>query len=461
VTEPHELGAVELRRRFLARELSPLEALESCAQRIESSAGFNAFTALGLPRAREAALAAERAYAAGEGDAGPLLGVPVAVKDLIDTAGLPTTYGSTMFMSNVPSHDAACVARLRAAGAVLVGKLNLFEMAWGITSSNDLHGDCLNPWDPSRSAGGSSGGSAAALALLAVPLTLGTDTGGSIRIPAAFCGVMGFKPSFGRVSTDGVFPLAPSMDHVGPMARRPEDLALAMHALTGREFGAPGELPGGLRAGTWAGPTGLELDDGARAALDAAAAALRRAGADVEPVGAPALDGALETFTTIQLVEALRAHRERGVYPARRHEYAQVIADRLERAQSIEPGRHAAAEAARRELRESLDVLLARCEILVSPVAPIGAPPLGAEREVTSGTGRGLRQVVMGYTVPQSLAGLPACAVRAAIGPDGLPRGVQVTGRPGADTTVLAAAAAIWRDDGELQARWPEVASAA
>lgn len=454
MTEAFELGACELRRRFLARELSPVEALESCAGRIEETARFNTFTVLALDQAREAARAAERAYSSGDAGMRPLLGIPVAVKDLIDTAGIRTTYGSRMFAGAVPSRDAACVARLRAAGAVLVGKTGLFELAWGITSSNELHGDCLNPWDAARSAGGSSGGSAAALALRQVPLTLGTDTGGSIRIPAAFCGVMGLKPSFGLIGTEGVFPLAPSLDHVGPMARRPDDLALAMAALQGRETEpAPGR-GSGLSVAVWRGPAATDPDDATRAALDAAVKALA-GGGTVEPVAAPALDEALETFGTIQLVEALRAHSERGLYPARREEYAPVIADRLERAGSIGADQRAAAEAQRRELVGFFDELFARFDVLLSPVAPIAAPPLGAERKAASGTARGLREVVMGYTVPQSLAGLPACAVRAGIGADGLPRGVQVSGPRGADARVLAAAAAIWEDDPAMQERWP------
>ena len=458
MSEPYELGAAELRRLFLRRELSPTEALESCAARIEETARFNAFTVVAFDEAREAARAAERAYAAGDGEARPLRGVPVAVKDAIDTAGLQTTYGSAMFARHVPTRDAACVARLRAAGAVIVGKTSLFELAWGITSSNALHGDCLNPWDPARSAGGSSGGSAAALALRQVPLTLGTDTGGSIRIPAAWCGVMGLKPTFGRVATEGVFPLAPSLDHVGPMARRPEDLALAMTALGAEPLES--FPPGGGRAAVWEGPPGPELDTAGRDALEAAGAALARAGWAVEPVDEPALDGAVHVFATIQGVEALATHRELGLYPERREEYPPEIGRRLDRAREIDPRRYEAAQEARRALLARLDELLGRFDVLVSPVAPLAAPSLGAEGEVVAGAARGVRAAVLPYTVPHNLAGVPAAAVRTAVDRDGLPRAVQVSAARGRDAAALAASAVIWADDPGLQTRWPSALDA-
>lgn len=451
--EPHELGVVELRRAFLARELSPVEALDSCARRIEATAGYGAWARLALDEAEAAARDAERAYAAGEGEERPLLGVPVGVKDVMDTAGLETSHGSAMFAGRVPERDAACVARVRAAGAVIAGKTNLFELAWGITSSNRYLGDCLNPWDRSRSAGGSSGGSGAALALDQVPLTLGTDTGGSIRIPAAFCGAMGLKPTFGRVSFDGILPLALPFDHAGPMARRPEDLALALAVLEGAPA-QPGEAP--RRAGVWTGPPGHELDDGARAALDAAVAALERSGCALEPIEDAALDGALEVFATLQGSEALRTHGEHGLFPQRRDEYPEEIARRLEAARSMTAERLDAARAELRTLVARLDELLARVDVIVSPVAPVAPPRLGEEREVRSGSARGIRESVLPYTVPQNLTGLPACAVRTAIDGDGLPRGVQLTAARGADAGALAAAAAIFDADPELQARRPE-----
>jgi aspartyl-tRNA(Asn)/glutamyl-tRNA(Gln) amidotransferase subunit A len=454
VTALHELGALQLREGFLARKLSPVEVLEACASRIEATASFNTFVTLALEEARTGAREAERAYAAGDTQGRPLLGIPVAVKDLFDTAGLRTTYGSAMFAKHVPKADATAVALLRAAGALIVGKTSLFEFAWGIGSQNEANGACLNPWDRERSAGGSSGGSAAALALQQVPLALGTDTAGSIRIPAAFCGVMGLKPTLGRLSTDGVFPLARSLDHVGPMARRPEDLAIAMSVLDGGHWRQCERPP--LRVAVWHGPPDSDLDEGARAALEAAADALARQGGRVERLSGLEIDDALAPFTTIQLVEALEAHQGQGLYPRREAEYTPAIAKRLERARAVRLGDYLSAGTARRTIANSFGRLFREWDILLSPISPVPPPKLGEEAAVRSGRAHGLRDAVLGYTVPQSIAGLPACAVRTAMGSDGLPRGVQLAGPRGADRRVLAAAAMVWGDDPELQSRWPE-----
>jgi aspartyl-tRNA(Asn)/glutamyl-tRNA(Gln) amidotransferase subunit A len=456
VTALHELGALELRERFRARELSPVEVLEACATRIEETAEFNTFVTLALDEARERAREAERAYAAGEAEERPLLGIPVAVKDLFDTAGLRTTYGSAMFARHVPRADAEVVARLREAGALIVGKTSLFEFAWGISSQNTANGDCLNPWDAERSAGGSSGGSAAALALRQVPLALGTDTAGSIRIPAAFCGVMGLKPTVGRLSAEGVFPLAPSLDHVGPMARRPEDIALAMGVLDGGHWRHCERPP--LRVAVWHGPPDPELDDDTAKALDAAADALVRQGGRVERVSGLEVDDAVAPFATIQLVEALESHQARGLYPRRSDEYTPQIAKRLERGRAVRLGDYLSAGTARRAIASAFARLFRDWDILLSPISPVPPPKLGEESEVRSGRARGLRDAVLGFTVPESIAGLPACAVRASIGSDGLPRAVQIAGPRGSDRRVLAAAAMVWGDNPELQSIWPEPA---
>ena len=216
------LGVDELRRRYRERQVSPIEVIDALGPRIERAQPLlNAFTTLSLDRAREEAAVAERRFA--KGDERPLEGIPLGVKDLLDTEGVRTTYGSAIFESHVPRADAEAVRRARDAGAIVVGKTGTHEFAWGITSENPHYGPCRNPWDTERISGGSSGGSAVALAAGLVALAIGSDTGGSIRIPAAFCGVTGLKPSYARVSTAGTFPLAPSLDHVGPMAQRPLD----------------------------------------------------------------------------------------------------------------------------------------------------------------------------------------------------------------------------------------------
>jgi aspartyl-tRNA(Asn)/glutamyl-tRNA(Gln) amidotransferase subunit A len=186
---------------------------------------LGAFTTLCLERASEEARSAEQAYLGGMGQ-GPLAGVPFGAKDVFDSEGIRTTYGSAMFSDHIPAADAAAVRRAREAGGILIGKTQTHEFAWGITSVNFLMGTSRNPWSVERFSGGSSGGSAVALAAHLVPLALGTDTGGSIRVPSAFCGIVGLKPTYGRISKAGIFPLANSLDHPGPMARTPIDAAL-------------------------------------------------------------------------------------------------------------------------------------------------------------------------------------------------------------------------------------------
>ena len=221
------LTAVELRAAFAARELSPVETIDAAAERAE----LGAFITLTLDRGARAGARGRARVRARE--ARPLEGLTLAVKDLFDTAGVRTTYGSKIYADHVPDADAALVRRAKEAGAIVVGKTLTHEFAWGITSVNPHYPPCRNPYDPERVPGGSSGGSAVALATGAAALALGTDTGGSIRIPAAFCGVSGLKPTYGALSLDGVHPLAPTLDHPGPMARTPADVRLFWEALTG------------------------------------------------------------------------------------------------------------------------------------------------------------------------------------------------------------------------------------
>src|SRR4051794_24185076 len=227
-------SAVELRAAFLARERSPVELIDQVATHPE----LGAFVTLDLENARTQAMHAEAAYRRGE--ARPLEGLTLGVKDLCDTAGMRTTYGSRIFDGHVPARDAWAVKRANDAGAIVVGKTLTHEFAWGITTVNAPCPPCRNPYDPNRVPGGSSGGSAVALATGQVALALGSDTGGSIRIPASFCGVSGLKPTYARISTEGIYPLAPSLDHARPMARTPADVRLFYEALAGR---APAEKP--------------------------------------------------------------------------------------------------------------------------------------------------------------------------------------------------------------------------
>jgi aspartyl-tRNA(Asn)/glutamyl-tRNA(Gln) amidotransferase subunit A len=382
--------------------------------------------------------------------------VPFAVKDLVDTEGVVTTYGSAMFEGHVPREDATAVRLLRRAGAILVGKTQLHEFAWGITSVNERMGSSRNPWAPDRIPGGSSGGSAVALAARDVPLALGTDTGGSIRIPASFCGVAGFKPSYGRVGLAGVWPLAPSLDHAGPMARTPGDARLALRALCGDDPGGDTEVvPEGVRVGACADLHLVPLGEDVGAALGDALRTLQACGAELVETSFPEAGLIVPTFATVQRAEALHVHRRAGLYPERRGEYGEDVRDRLEQAQAETLASYLDAAASRRLLCDACTRLFREIDFLVTPVTACPPPRIGDDVVHHLGEPRSLRDVVMPFTALQDLAGLPACALRAGFDADGIPVGVQITGPPGADGLVLAAAAALFDATPELQASWP------
>lgn len=401
------LSATELVAGYRAREFTPVEVIDSVGVRIEALDGLlGAFTTLCLDRARDEAAALR------PDDQRPLAGVPFGAKDLLDSAGVRTTYGSALFAEHVPSVDAAAIASLRAAGALLVGKTQTHEFAWGITSVNPSIGSSHNPWDPQRIPGGSSGGSGVALAARMVPLALGTDTGGSIRIPAAFCGVMGFKPTYGRIDVAGAWPLAPSLDHVGVMARTPDDLELLYRALIASE------LPGDGREVVCA-------QDDLEWACDA-----------------------FDVFAVVQAVEAARVHAGAGLFPDRAGEYGADVRQRLERAVEVDPLAYVDAARRREELRGRFAQVLAGGALLETPVATV--PPPRPQDTAT------LRGMVMPHTTPQNLAGLPACSVRRGFDDDGLPIATQITGAAGDDAGVLRAARRAYEAAGSaVQDAWP------
>jgi aspartyl-tRNA(Asn)/glutamyl-tRNA(Gln) amidotransferase subunit A len=416
-----ELSAHELIAGYRALEFSPLEVIDALAARIEElDPRLGAFTTLCLDRAREEA----KAYR--PDDPRPLAGVPLGVKDLFDSEGVRTTYGSPMFAGHVPRADAAALARARAAGAILVGKTQTHEFAWGISSVNRLMGTSVNPWAPDRISGGSSGGSAVALAAGLVPLALGSDTGGSIRVPSAFCGTVGLKPTYGLVSRDGIFPLAPSLDHPGPMARTPDDAALLLGAIAGDVVPDDGRRRIGVYADLPVKPP-----------------------FDVVEVELPEAELAYPTFVPIQRAEALLTHRSAGLWPARRDEYGDDVRSRLEAAETVTLDGYLRASEDRRRLAAGFVRVFRDVDLLLTPITAGPPPPIGDEGD--------LRDRVMPHTVPQDLTGLPACAVRAGFDALGIPVGVQLTGPPGSDARVLAAAQELYDATLDVQRVRPEL----
>jgi aspartyl-tRNA(Asn)/glutamyl-tRNA(Gln) amidotransferase subunit A len=413
------ISAVELRAAFAAGERSPVEELDAVAL------GDGAFVRLTLERAREEARAAERAYVRGE--ARPLEGLTLAVKDIFDTAGVETSYGSRIYAGHVPDKDAETVRRARAAGAIVVGKTLTHEFAWGITSVNHHFPALGNPADATRVAGGSSGGSAVALATGMAALALGTDTGGSIRIPAAFCGVSGLKPTFARVPLDGVFPLARTLDHAGPMARTPPDVALFYEVLADP---GPDADPGFARVAVCPDLHLHELSPGIARAFERAVAAF-----DPVEVRFPGAETLYPTYAAIQQAEAARVHRD--LFPARAEEYGPDVSTRLAAAQSVTLDDYIAATEARDRIRTTFARLFSEADLLLTPIHAV--PP-----EPREPPGARFRDGVLPYTVPQDLAGLPTCAVPMGTDEHGLPVGVQITGPPWAERRVLAAADALF-----------------
>lgn len=430
-----DLTTTELAGRLRAGETSAVEltgaALEAIA---EFDAELNAFTAVDRDGAVKAAEKADAELAEGL-DRGPLHGIPVAVKDIIEVAGLPTAMGSAHFADHVSTSDAECVRRLRAGGAVLVGKTTTHEFAFGPTGDSAHRGPSRNPHDTTRITGGSSGGSGAAVAAGMVPLALGTDTGGSVRIPAALCGVVGFKPAFGAIPVDGVFPLAQSLDHVGVLARSPQDCRAAYRVLAGlRE--APNRERGETASIGWLDPDSLHPTDPevtriARAALDG----LTVRDAEIRDPGL-VRDG----YLGIQASEAYANHAERlAEHPEL---YTGDVRDRLRESARIAGWQHVRALAARDRWRREVGELLTGVDLLALPTTCVTATEIGQRETTIGGTGTRVLTALLGLTSPWNVAGVPAVSVPAGtLG--GLPVGLQLVGRPGQEDVLLAVAARI------------------
>lgn len=464
------LGVEDLIEAYAARRVSPLEVLDTLALRIDAiDARVGGFTALCLERARVEAKDSGAAWM--RGTARALEGVPFGAKDLFDSEGVRTAYGSPMFAAHVPASDAEAVRRARAAGAVLIGKTQVHEFAWGITSVNEQMGSARNPWALDRVAGGSSGGSAVVLAADEVPLALGSDTGGSIRIPAAFCGVVGLKPTWGRISGAGAWPLARSLDHPGPMARTPGDALRLFEVVAGVDPGDPatedvpqGDVRGELRRGLDGLVVGIcpdlhlvPLAPDVRIVLDAVMRMLEGAGARLVELPFAEAQLIYPAFGVIQRAEALDTHRRAGLYPARRPEYGADVLGRLDAATEVTLEEYLAASADRERVRAGFARLFRSCEVLLTPVSAGSPLPIGEETVVHEGADLTFRDLVMGFTTPQDLAGLPACAVRAGFDALGIPVGVQFTGPPWGEARVLRAAQGLFDATLDVQARRPNL----
>ena len=433
--------------RLAAGEVTATELVEASLARIAQVEGeVGAFVTVTAALAREQAAAADAAYADGR-SLGPLHGLPVGLKDNIDTAGIVTTAGAGFFLDRVPAEDAEVTRRLHAAGAVLVGKLTMHELAFGATSQNEHTGPCRNPWDLSRIPGGSSGGSGAAVAADEVPVSLGTDTGGSVRIPGSLNGVVGLRTTFGRVSNRGIYPIAVSFDTCGPLARHAIDVARVLTVLAGYDADDPNSVDhpaedyaagidggiAGVRIGMPRGFFFSELDPEVEAAVRAAADQLARLGARVEEIDLPGAENTHAIVATMVRTDALALHRERVA--AHPEQFGGEVLRRLRSAESVTGADYAAARDAGRAWRRQVARLFEGVDIVLTPAACIPAPPAEDSGDVIETT-----RLMTRLTYAWTLAGVPAVSVPCGFTRAGLPIGLQLAGGAWQEALLLRAA---------------------
>ncbi|GAA1553529.1 amidase [Kribbella sancticallisti] len=429
------MTAAELGRALRGRETSAGELVDAVLRRArELNPTLNAFALIDDVGARAAARRADEQLAEGV-DLGPLHGIPVAVKDLIDMAGLPTSCGSATSFGATATEDAEVVRRLRDAGAVIIGKTTLHEFAYGATGDRSVHGASRNPSDPRRMSGGSSGGSAVAVAAGMVPLALGTDTAGSVRVPAALCGVVGLKPAYDAVPSAGVYPLAPTLDHVGLFAATSEDALIGYQALSDR----PVQFQSGDLSVGWIPPMSIAVTDPRVEEL--ARQLVTNAGFTIDVVqGFPKWErrqSLFEVFSTLQGREAFRVHEHH--LDADADLIDPEVYARLNKGREISDRLYARADEARHELRVMIDELLSTYDVLALPTVPIVAPAVGDRSVSIAGTDLEVRGALLSLTSPWNLTGSPAISVPAGR-LDGLPIAVQLVTAPGNEGLLFAAA---------------------
>jgi len=420
--------------------ISSVELTRTALDRIEvHNTALNAVVTVTAELALEAARQADRDLRAGR-DRGPLHGIPVGLKDVIDVRGVRTTMGSASCQDYVAARDATVVRRLRRAGAVMIGKLHTQEFAYGATGADSFTGPARNPHDPGRIAGGSSSGPAAAVAAGLCYAAVGTDTGGSIRIPAALSGVVGLKPTRGRVGRTGVFPLSWTLDHVGPLTRSVADNAAMLTAISGfdpHDAGSVrhrledfGPLPGAGTRGFRVGIPGAyfeHLDPEVGHQVGAALEAWAQAGGTIRPVAVPGLDKIIAAQRTVLAVEAYAVHRDR--LQSQPGQFQETVTQRLRDAAAVPAWAYAEAARQQRQAREGFDGALAGVDVLATPAVAIRAPRIGQLYAATTGLPETVQAALTRLTGATNFSGHPSLTVPCGRTQLGLPVGVQLIGR--------------------------------
>ena len=448
------LSAAELRQRVAGGELSPVEVLDACLEQVDKhNDRINAVVTLD-ESAREQAVALEQRLAAGE-DPGLLCGLPVGIKDVTPVGGLRTTYGSPLYADHVPDEDALVVRRLREAGAVILGKTNTPEFAAGGNTFNEVFGRTRNPWNPELSAGGSTGGGAAALATGMIALAEGTDLGGSLRVPASFCGLVGLRPSPGLVPTVPSDWPEDDLSVTGPMGRTVADVALMLEAIsgpsaefplahfrTGRDYTSAVERgpAEGARVAYVADVAGLGTDPALERVCREAAESLSDSGVHVEELDLD-LSSGFETFLTLRGRWMVEHHRSRL---ERLHELGPNLAGNIRAGLALVPAEIEAAERTRDDLRRKVRSVLARYDHVLTPCVPV--PPFPVEQDYPETIGGRKMDTYIEWIAPTfvlTLTGLPVVCVPAGLDPNGLPVGIQVVGPDQGEKSALALAGRI------------------
>ena len=448
----HYLSISEAAGLIEGKQLSPVELVAAHLERIErTDERLNSFITLLAEEATAAAASAEAEIQAGD-YRGPLHGVPIGLKDLYYTKGIRTTVGSKIMRDFVPDYDAAVTERFRDAGAVLMGKLQMHEFALGATSENPHDGPARNPWDTTRITGGSSGGSGSAVAAGQCMAALGSDTGGSIRIPASACGIVGHKPTFGRVSRVGVFPLANSLDTVGPMTRTVRDAAIVMNAIAGYDerdqscANRPdedftrllGQDISGLRVGLPQEYFYDMIEGEVTVAAQEAARVLEGLGAHVEECSIPALNDSISISGTILLTEAAEIHLDN--LRERADDFGADVRGRLEEGAMTPAVSYIAAQQARTEFNRAIAEAMRTYDILLAPTTALGAPKLGERVVDVGGVSEAKLAIMPRLTRPHNICGIPTVSAPCGFTSEGLPIGVQLAARPFEDALALQVA---------------------